>query len=570
MPRKIYKFYICLFKTLSNFCVKIIFWILQAQIDNTHFSYTQRSLFPMAVQQNSTLIYDNLDDCPSLLKETEELSRYSPILPLKRENNIMKYQEKQLDNNNNNDNKNSRIKDLQKCSKYAKSSHNRNYAASSCSTKSGRSRTISLSGVNSTEAQGHKEIPIWLGEEPRYVSGVNSRTTCTDIIKALIDDEIRNGGNHDYCANRNKFDAASRDYTDYVITECWRGIERSYDGNMAILPVWKAWSRVHNEIRLSLKHKQDVAEPAPPKQCKNWLQSLRKYFAKLWKFTKRNNKTLPPPAANKQLSRLLPIEEEADCPDEIVFILLPDKKYDNLTEPQPENSKHLRATANNVNDPSTKAEMLKKKLYSLSETRVSMCRKKRFVGCKTPKKRKACTKQSENVANVPQIAANNCIRRRKDAPLRNSLRHKLAQKTNEIDTLYKREYELTKRLTHKCQLYKQHNELYTKADQQMEISIGEIQRSVEQYAEQIIQTENELRELKNEIKHDISIVNNLKRMTLNAIETAVDCGVPITVDLNDDNDESNRARERRRDANAEMQFVDNIYEFCDNNASMLV
>lgn len=42
--------------------------------------------------------------------------------------------------------------------------------------------------------------------------------------------------------------AASRDCNDYVITESWRGIERSYDGNMAILPVWKAWSRVHNEV----------------------------------------------------------------------------------------------------------------------------------------------------------------------------------------------------------------------------------------------------------------------------------------------------------------------------------
>lgn len=54
------------------------------------------------------------------------------------------------------------------------------------------------------QEQGHKEIPIWLGEEPRYVSGVNKRTSCNDIIKALIDDEIRNGGNHDYFANRNK------------------------------------------------------------------------------------------------------------------------------------------------------------------------------------------------------------------------------------------------------------------------------------------------------------------------------------------------------------------------------
>jgi len=46
--------------------------------------------------------------------------------------------------------------------------------------------------------------------------------------------------------------AASRDYGDYIITESWGGIERSYDGNMAILPVWRAWSRVHNEVMATI------------------------------------------------------------------------------------------------------------------------------------------------------------------------------------------------------------------------------------------------------------------------------------------------------------------------------
>lgn len=48
------------------------------------------------------------------------------------------------------------------------------------------------------QEQGHKEITIWLSEEPRYVSGVTNKTTCNDIIKALIDDEISNG-NYEYC-----------------------------------------------------------------------------------------------------------------------------------------------------------------------------------------------------------------------------------------------------------------------------------------------------------------------------------------------------------------------------------
>ncbi|XP_036325852.1 uncharacterized protein LOC118738913 [Rhagoletis pomonella] len=529
----------------------------------------------MAVQQNSTLIYDNLDECPSLLKEPEELSRYSPILPLKNQNNAVQQSTQPYDgkanNNNNNKNKNQnfnpKIKEFHKYRKYASNRLHRNHAPSTCSAQSGRSRTISLNGANSAEEQGQKEIPIWLDDEPRYVSGVNSRTTCNDIIKALIDDEIRNGGNHDYCANRGKFDAASRDYNDYVITESWRGIERSYDGNMAILPVWKAWSRVHNEIRLSLKHYKEVAEPTPPKQNRNWLQSLRKYFAKLFKFRKRN-KELPLPIKDKHQKPLLTIKEE-ESPDEIVFILLPDKKYDNGSAHPP--TKEVLYTASNSSDSTTKADMLKRKLYSLSETRVSMRRKKRLS--KTAKRN--CEKLRESpLANAPEVA-NNCIRRRKDAPIRNSIRHKLAQKTNEIDKLYKRELELTKRLNHKCQLYKLSNELYSNADQRLELSIGQIQRNVEQYAEQIIQTEHELRELKNEIRQDISLVNNLKRMTLDAVENVNDCGVPPAAEMVGGPAPTVVGQEageqpQKNEGNTEMQFVDNIYEFCDNNASMLV
>lgn len=270
-----------------------------------------------------------------------------------------------------------------------------------------------------------------------------------------------------------------------------------------------------------------------------------------------------PPAINKQQNILLPIKEE-ESPDEIIFVLLPDKKYDNSSA-SPKTNMPLKHAHNSTNDPVTKAEMLKRKLYSLSETRVSMRHKQR--GSKTPKRKKQ--QPREKLPNQIHEVTNNCIRRRKDAPLRHSIRHKLAQKTNKIDTLYKREYELTQRLTHKCQLHKLHNELYAKADQRLEISIGQIQRNVEQYAEQIIQTEQELRELKQEIKQDISIVNNLKRMALDTAENANDCGIPLIPNLLVE-EIRHEAQPPKRAADAEMQFVDNIYEFCDNNASMLV
>lgn len=37
------------------------------------------------------------------------------------------------------------------------------------------------------------EVPIWIRGEPRFVAGINDATTCSNIIQALIDDELQNG-----------------------------------------------------------------------------------------------------------------------------------------------------------------------------------------------------------------------------------------------------------------------------------------------------------------------------------------------------------------------------------------
>lgn len=36
-----------------------------------------------------------------------------------------------------------------------------------------------------------EEIPIWICGEPRFISGITNRTTCNDVIRALIEDEVR-------------------------------------------------------------------------------------------------------------------------------------------------------------------------------------------------------------------------------------------------------------------------------------------------------------------------------------------------------------------------------------------
>ncbi|ALC44145.1 CG32150, partial [Drosophila busckii] len=488
-------------------------------------------------QQNSTFIDDNLDTCPSLLNLPE-----SPILPPKHQHHKQQQQQRQCQNeDNNNNNKHShynkpsaalmkRLVDAPGPSQNKRGSKASGSGQhTSAASRRQRHRSISLYGVNSTVEQGHKEIPIWLDDnEPRYVSGVTNKTTCNDIIKALIDDELSNSQDGGFGAT-----AASRDYNDYVITERWRGIERSYDGNMAILPVWRAWSRVHNELRLTLKARRDLREPLPlqlehkPSTSTNsffMLKWLKKLLHLAHKKQKSNKKAESTQAKTKEKCLL---KAKQPMPDELLLILLPDQHYE-----KPIANENAKTNA-------------KAKLYKLAENRTAQRRRRR-----------------SRSSFKPDLAANNCVRRRrKDIPLRMSVRNKLAALHAEMNVHYEREYNLTRQLTEKCKQYKLQNEQYK--SQEMEMSVGQLQRNIESYADDIIKTEHELLELRNEIKHDISLINNLKRMTLEAETDVVSTGKPVAT-------KSSEQTPQVAKSAAEMQFVDNIYEFCDNNASMLV
>lgn len=48
--------------------------------------------------------------------------------------------------------------------------------------------------------------------------------------------------------NRIDFAAASRDLSDYVITERWRDVEQALDNDTHILPIWLAWGSTRSEV----------------------------------------------------------------------------------------------------------------------------------------------------------------------------------------------------------------------------------------------------------------------------------------------------------------------------------
>lgn len=214
----------------------------------------------------------------------------------------------------------------------------------------------------------------------------------------------------------------------------------------------------------------------------------------------------------------------------------------------------------------SKNKLNRDKLYKLSESRTSI-RKRRSSSRR--KERKSALKEI-NVGDT-----NNFVRKREDSSIRSSVRNKLAQKNAEINDLFDREYALTKELSNKFKMFKLHNDLYTSCDKNLELSVGQIQENIEACAKDIIQTEHELLEIKNEIKHDISIINTLKRLTLES--DLNQCGVPIDngeIDVKPKQSMATATSAITKNIlklqSKEMEFVDNIYEFCDNNASMLV
>ncbi|XP_049542085.1 uncharacterized protein LOC125955159 [Anopheles darlingi] len=103
--------------------------------------------------------------------------------------------------------------------------------------------TSTVPGTTSSDV----EIPIWIRGEARFVSGINEATTCCNIIRALIDDEVQNGnyGPEDV--------AVSRDVNDYVIIERWREVEQVLTGDTRILSIWNAWGNAKSEVQFRLR-----------------------------------------------------------------------------------------------------------------------------------------------------------------------------------------------------------------------------------------------------------------------------------------------------------------------------
>ncbi|XP_032599304.1 uncharacterized protein LOC6558641 isoform X2 [Drosophila grimshawi] len=290
-------------------------------------------------------------------------------------------------------------------------------------------------------------------------------------------------------------------------------------------------------LRLSLKHRQKINEststqfmeltrPAPDSfSIFKWLKRIFYFGNKSKLKTNDKTRTKSVKAVNKIKEKCLPAKIKEERSDKLLRVILPDQHYED-----PQTNKNIKAELKHM--------------------------------------MKAKATQREH-AQQGKLINSNCIRHhRKNAPLRNSLRNKLATLHTEMNMRYNREYKLTRQLTAMYKHYTLQNKQYLCT--KMELSVGHLQHNIEGYAVDIIKTERELLELRNEIKRHISLIHNMKRMTIEQY-----CGIkPTTIKMSDCTvgvlTENSPGIPQDAKIICETPLANNIHEFYDNNPSMLL
>lgn len=89
------------------------------------------------------------------------------------------------------------------------------------------------------------EIPVWFTGTQRWVTGLTKRTTCDDVIYALL-----------YSEQKHEDERTDK----YTIYERWRDVERPLQGRTKILKIWKAWGDEQKNVQLTMRHVDEFDE----------------------------------------------------------------------------------------------------------------------------------------------------------------------------------------------------------------------------------------------------------------------------------------------------------------------
>ncbi|CAF0870368.1 unnamed protein product [Rotaria sp. Silwood1] len=92
------------------------------------------------------------------------------------------------------------------------------------------------------------EIPIWFNGRVKWISNLSSRSTCSDVIQAILSSSL-------------DIIDSSKKIQDYQLYECWHGIERPLKGRCRILKLWKSWSHECQNVLLTVRCRDEQNIP---------------------------------------------------------------------------------------------------------------------------------------------------------------------------------------------------------------------------------------------------------------------------------------------------------------------
>ena len=105
------------------------------------------------------------------------------------------------------------------------------------------------------------EIPFWVHDRPKWVSGISKSTTCQDVLQALVLAERK--GPQLPAKSSDKANAGSKDSSSELtpkevskglaLVEQWRGVERPLSNSSKILKLWLAWGEERSQVRFVVK-----------------------------------------------------------------------------------------------------------------------------------------------------------------------------------------------------------------------------------------------------------------------------------------------------------------------------
>jgi hypothetical protein len=130
------------------------------------------------------------------------------------------------------------------------------------------------------EMELETEIPIWFNGRVKWISNLNSRSTCSDIIEAIL----------------SSLDGhSSQTNEEYLIYECWRGVERALKSRCRLLKLWKSWGGESQNVMLTLRSRKDETIPThiiirqQEKKLKKLKNQIKKTDKQIEKFDINNN-----------------------------------------------------------------------------------------------------------------------------------------------------------------------------------------------------------------------------------------------------------------------------------------